>query len=120
VEKITNILFGDNEIYCNFSDIKDLIGIEKEETHFDKRIIACTHIASNWTDTQLKGYNPSLTFKKMISLLYGAYIARTSIFESNTESESSVAVEFKNEAEKMVKLFKLHNCGLLVKVGDST
>jgi hypothetical protein len=101
-------------------EVKDLLGIEREETHFDKRLISCTHIASEWTDVQIGQFHPDMLFRKIISLLYAAYIARTSVFESNTESESSVAVEFKNEAEKMVKLFKLQNCGLLVKVGDST
>ena len=107
-------------IYCNFIEVKDLLGIEKEEIHFDKKLIICTHIASKWTDTQIGKFRPDLSFRKIISMLYAAYIFRTSVFESNTESESSVAIEFKKEAEHMVKLYKMHNCGLLVKVGDSS
>lgn len=107
-------------IYCNFMEIKDILGIDSEETHFDKKLISCTHIASEWADIQIGKFHPNLLFRKIISMLYAAYIFRMSVFESNTESESSVAIEFKNEAENMVKLYKIHNCGLLVKVGDTS
>jgi hypothetical protein len=118
ISEVKEILESINKenIYCTFDEIKEMLGIDKDYTKEDKKIIMCTHIAAKWVDTQLGSLKASISFKRVISLLYASYLVRTSVFESNTESESSVATQFKEEAEKLVKIYKHNHSKMFLKV----
>ena len=102
--------------YIGVKEVKEILGME--EGHFDQALLLHTAIASGWTDAQLDGYDVSIEFKRIVTLLYCAYLARTAVFESHSESESSIAIEFKKQAENLIKIFKFTHGGLIEVVNN--
>jgi len=103
-------------VYGNIQDVKEILGIEKDDKIFDNKILKFLQISSEWADQKLNGFEVPNSFRTTISILYAAYLFRTSVFESNTESESAVAVMFKKEAEDLIRTMKFNNTKLLYKV----
>ena len=97
--------------YIGVKEVKEIIGME--ESHFDQALLLHIAIASEWADSQISGYDIKIESKRIVSLLYCAYLARTAIFESHSESESSIAIEFKKQAESLVKILKYTHGGLV-------
>jgi len=105
--------------YSDIIDIKNILGIELEEKHFDNRIQMTIKMADSWVDEKFGKLQPPNSLKRIISTLYAAYLFRTSAFESNTESESAVAIMFRKEAENLITLYKLNNIKQFKKVAGT-
>ena len=97
--------------YIGIKEVKEILGME--EDHFDQALLLHTAIASEWADSQLSSYDVKIESKRVVALLYCAYLARTAVFESHSESESSIAIEFKKQAESIVKILKYTHGGLV-------
>lgn len=90
--------------YSVIDDIKDLLDISTND--FDVQITKCITDADNWVDTNIYNFNMDSNMKRTLSRLYASYLFRTSVFEGHNETSSSLAIQFKEEAENLINLYK--------------
>ena len=89
--------------YSSLDDIKDLLDISTND--YDIQITKCITDADNWLDINIHNFTMDSSMKKTLSRLYASYLFRSSVFEGHTEG-SSIAIQFKEEAENLINLYK--------------
>ena len=92
------------KIYSSIDDIKDLLDISVND--YDIQITKCIIDGDNWVDTNAYNFTLSSSMKKTLSRLYASYLFRTSVFEGHVEASSSLAIQFKEEAENLIRLYR--------------
>ena len=90
--------------YCSLDDVKDLLDISTND--FDIQITKCITDGDNWVDTNIYNFTMDSSMKKTLSRLYTSYLFRTSVFEGHVEASSSLAIQFKEEAENLIRLYR--------------
>ena len=105
--------------YASIYDVKELLQMTKTN-QFDTDIDSCLRDADNWLDIQLEGLPASvleLSIKRSICRYYGAYLFRTTAFETHMEESSTLAQDMKKTAIELINKFKLSRMEL-VRNGD--
>ena len=94
--------------------VKKILEIENDVSN--DSIDICVGIGITWIQTELKGFPVPEDLKKTAALLYACSLFRNATFETSTEQSSYLARALRDEANNLVKIFKLRYGSYVIKV----